>query len=221
MEPTNDNPTTEPRIYHGLGGLLDRIPRNTPRDAWAALAIVPDGSADRTAISEVGVMIRRDALCEGIDSVRAKLPAAEIDALLVAAGYAVSMAASHIMRAAVAAARASHRGELPAEIRAVVDDGAGKIGAADQHMESMIRLASAVAGLAEPKDEGEREAARTRNELLGGCVLMHSLATIDGDSPALPHVGRWLLEGSIASLRAEDARREKNQDAEGEATDEG
>jgi hypothetical protein len=226
MEPTNDNPnpstdstdsTAAATQYHGIGGLLDRIPRSTPRDAWASLALVSDPS-ERTAISEVGVMIRRDCLSDGIGKTRAKLPAAEIDAILMAAGYALSMMAGHIVRAAIVAASASHRNELPEPIRAVLEANAGRIGAADSQLPQMIRLASMLAGLPNGSSEAETEAARTRDEVLGGCVMMHSLACQESEN--LPMVGAWLVNGAISSLEAErrDAEREAG---EGGGTDEG
>lgn len=165
-----------PAPIHGIAGILDLIPRDVPDGMWASI-LLPDGTgAEHAHMSEVGVVVRRETIAASLDRVGLKMASTDIDALLVATGYALSAVTAHLIVGAVQFAEAQK--EVPPEVRESFAETARRMGTLDDRLAPIFRLINNLT--AEGSDPAERRARDTRNEIMAGSTVMGTLVRTDG-----------------------------------------
>jgi hypothetical protein len=197
-----------PAPIHGIAGILDLIPRDVPDGMWASI-LLPDGSgAEHAQMSEVGVVVRRETIAASLDRVGLKMASTDIDALLVATGYALSAVTAHLIVGAVQFAEAQK--VVPPEVRESFAETARRMGTLDDRLAPVFRLINNLT--AEGSDPAERRARDTRNEIMAGSTIMGTLVRTDGHLIA---VGSAIALAATARLAHELGGRLE----EGEAND--
>jgi len=197
-----------PAPIHGIAGILDLIPRDVPDGMWASI-LLPDGTgAEHAQMSEVGVVVRRETIAASLDRVGLKMASTDIDALLVATGYALSAVTAHLIVGAVQFAEAQR--VVPPEVRESFAETARRMGTLDDRLAPVFRLINNLT--AEGSDPAERRARDTRNEIMAGSTIMGTLVRTDGHLIA---VGSAIALAATARLAHELGGRLE----EGEAND--
>jgi hypothetical protein len=198
-----------PAPIHGIAGILDLIPRDVPDGMWASI-LLPDGTgAEHAHMSEVGVVVRRETIAASLDRVGVKMAASDIDALLVATGYALSAVTAHLIVGAVQFAEAQR--EVPPEVRESFNETARRMGTLDDRLAPIFRLINNLT--AEGSDPAERRARDTRNEIMAGSTVMGTLVRTDGHLIA---VGSAIALAATARLAHElGGRLEQGEDDNG------
>ena len=165
-----------PAPIHGIAGILDLIPRDVPDGMWASILLPDATGAEHAHMSEVGVVVRRETIAASLDRVGIKMAASDIDALLVATGYALSAVTAHLIVGAVQFAEAQR--EVPPEVRESFNETARRMGTLDDRLAPIFRLINNLT--AEGSDPAERRARDTRNEIMAGSTVMGTLVRTDG-----------------------------------------
>lgn len=164
-----------PTPIHGIAGILAMIPRDTPDGMWATVRI-PEAEAEHSAMTEVGVVIRRETVADALDRVRVKLPASEVDALMAATGYALSAITAHLIVGAVMFAQ--QRKTMPAQVEESFTETASRMASVDARLAPIFRLVESLSSKdASPSD---KRSSLTRSEIMAGSAVMGSLVRHDG-----------------------------------------
>ena len=80
--------------------ILASMPLGTPSGVWGAITAPKILSGERPEVCEVGCAITRVDIVAALASAKVKLPASEVDALTLAAGYALSLFAARCVASA-------------------------------------------------------------------------------------------------------------------------
>ena len=160
---------------HGIAGILALIPRDVPDGMWATVRI-PEAEAEHSAMTEVGVVIRRETVADALDKVRVKLPASEVDALMAATGYALSAITAHLIVGAVMFVQ--QRKSMPAQVEESFTETASRMASVDARLAPIFRLVESLSSKdATPSD---KRSSLTRSEIMAGSAVMGSLVRHDG-----------------------------------------
>ena len=195
-------PANAIECVHGIGGILDLIPRDTPSDGWAAVTF--GGVGERSPVSEVGALIRRQTLVKMLEDKRVKVSATDIDALVLGCGYALGLMRHMVTHFALCALAQRARGQSPAGAALAIDRVAEGVATVDSDAASLYRF---VTKLKERTGEGadspeERAGMEHRAEIIAGSTLMGQMVAADS---ALVSLGSSLAELVAREIVAREA----------------
>lgn len=201
MANEHNTPTeTQEHNESGVGGIIDLIPRgDCPRDVWAAMSVT-DGT-ERTAVAEVGAIMRRSVVANIAAREGLRMAATDIDAFTLVAGFALQFAASEIMRATEITMRAYAQNRLPAEITEAYRGITSVLASIDAPWYKMIHAAAnaSISSPEMPVSDAERRAHLTGAEICAGSNLL-SLLAHQVDPPMLNLPTALVLEGMCVLL---------------------
>lgn len=196
----------------GVAGLLDSIPRSgVPRGVWCSMSIGDPARAECAHLIEGGALIRREGIAEGVAGEGARVSAADLDAATLAAGYALSLAAMSIQRAAVRTLVDRSRGGVE---DSELTDSMGWIARVVSQSDEVVpqatadaeRLAAIFCGADGAPIRASDPAILGRVEIVAGCALLDALYRAN---PALAIYGSSLLLAAINSTIAQVRRAEE------------